>query len=1399
MIHLQFPQQEHGVLSHLNTMRLQSQLCDVSVLAGGQKFHCHQAVLAASSGHFHGIFVQGVLCFPKRPTIETLDLSFISAEVFSVVLDYIYTANLHCPTGIIADVLQAAKTLEIEPLARQLPVFVGTTPISSLNGAPSLSVETPPPSSEIPSVVSASEMTMSSVVSTSGMTVPESLVEMLTEPEENGDQAAGQSAMGDVVVKQELLDPLDASHDAWSSPSTSLPPIPHLPLDNREGEDTEMASWTAWVNDEYSRRLGAEKIAELEQNCRRCARKDNSVRWYIRTLKGVDELRYISTLLVSPSKNQLQCDCKLREIKIWLLENKHLRWHVSCMVGATEKDIRYVDLKDLRCTSPDVSITLDNGTATGNVSFTCRTDCQEGLAFAWITPSGDYMPPSYQYSMNYTHERKSSCKGSPVTSWETRLMCYSVLNIPGVGSDADGTYTCQVTADHTDNASVSALLTVSSGTEKSTRAYSPEIASTFVAVTPPAVDKGVEKEAANWPGIELSTGQLILAGLGSFCGCSVIVGVITACVGRCKADSHMERSNRERDDAVDGHPDPDDQSSDDARRGQYENEDQFSDTTGASGGHYENNDEFSDREGARGGHYENDDQFSDTDGAKGGHYENEDQFSDTEGAKRQHHENDDQFSGGDVSKHSHKIATGKPTGGSPGNASSTARAKRMTCHRIKRGLVKTRAVSNNKTVSSIIDIAIHAEAQVSGHYDNETKTFGRNLRDSNAKPASADNESDSKNQTAGHYDNDKNAKCSAPNTTIKSPPDADSDSDHDYMPLPGNEAAGQGTGLGFGEGKSKARDDGPVSTSASAAETENANDDSNHTSVTLPGTENANDDSDHAYMTLPGTESANDNSGHTVAMHPETEHSRPVGHIAVSSTSPHHGRQVLKTCGYGNRIICLWIFESDHTSVTLPGTENDDDDSDHAYMTFPDSENAEEQQMETEQKDGQVLNPVTGLSDEDDNSDHVTSPERDNAGKQQEETNVEKSIDVTIPDRRNAQEEQQWCLSRNKSPDFETLPPDQLSRLLQQFYYELRNPSGGRYGGHTMLGFRSTIKTYLLNHPAKPTFDITHDSMFSAANKTLLKVVKKCPIGFEVGIKAISFPDLQKLFDSGTLGTSTPNSLQRLIWFYFTVHFHIKTTNEWLMLKKKDLTLHNQGRKDAFFTLRRPVKGGQQIEDRMYATGGPLCPVAVTKLYLKRLNTLCNSLLQKPVRGRLARSGRWFKEHPPGQNYLVYMMKGISIDAGLSLTYTNNRIRSTTRQDLVRAGIFQTLVASGAGGNHALGASTLLHTLGQSLDMATPTSQQVVGMPGSPIQSHSLPGGFAEDASGQQAHVIIKQAIELHENLSDNDGDWRPSHFNPVSEIKEQPRKGVRRSTRKRMLGILLEDANDDDDGRLPE
>ncbi|CAH1239432.1 SLIT3 [Branchiostoma lanceolatum] len=726
------------------------------------------------------------------------------------------------------------------------------------------------------------------------------------------------------------------------------------------------------------------------------------------SIGDVDELRHISSLRWPVAMMQMQCDCKLREMKRFLLENQHLRWHIWCVMGDISRGIRYVAWEDLRCSSPDVSLTLNNGAATGEVSFTCRTDCKKGLAFSWIAPSGDHRPPSFEYSMDYRHVSNSSCKGSPVTTWETRRMCYSVLDIPAVGRDADGKYTCQVTADHTDNASVSTVLTLRSGTgkstrgyspalnvssapEKSTRAYSPELQPTVIAVTPPTGDRGVGTETTNRPGIGLSTARLILAGLGSFCGFFLMFVVIAACVSRCKAGG------------AEGHHDTDEPPSDDARRGQYENDDQFSDTDEARGRQYENDDQlsdtdlarsrpyenddqfsdtekartrpyenddqFSDADGARGRHYENEDQFSDEDGARGGHYENDDQFSDSEEAKGRHYENDDQFSDDDVSKPSHRTAPGNPTSGRPGKTSSTdrLRAKRIRRRYDKRGVVKTRAMSNNKTARAVLRIVtIHAEAQAGGQYDNERKTPGRDLGESNVKTTpSAGGESDNRNQTVGHYDNDKNLKSSAQNTSMRTDDDSDSDhdymslpehratgqetgrgeedvqceslseevdpvptsasaaesdSDHDYMSLPQNREAGRGAGHGSGEGNVKDEDKDPVSTSASAAEG------SEHGYMRLPRTENADDDAHHTYVTFPGTENAGNNF--------------------------------------------------DHTYMTFPDTENADDNSDQ-IATFPDSEDAEGQEMETKQKEGHVPDLATGLSDEQNGPGHVyvTFPE----------------------------------------------------------------------------------------------------------------------------------------------------------------------------------------------------------------------------------------------------------------------------------------------------------------------------------------------------------------------------------------------------------------------------------------
>ncbi|KAI8493870.1 corticospinal neuron axon guidance through spinal cord [Branchiostoma belcheri] len=698
----------------------------------------------------------------------------------------------------------------------------------------------------------------------------------------------------------------------------------------------------------------------------------------ITSVPDVDELRHITSLyFLITEGTELRCDCKLRDIKRWLLENSHLRWNIGCVVGATVVNVRHVDWKDLRCASPDVSVTLDTRATTGDASFTCQTDCQEGLTFAWLTPSGDYRPPSYEYSQNYTHVSNSSCKGSPVTRLETRRMCYSVLNIPGAGDDVhvEGTYSCLVIADHTDNASASAVLTVSSGTtEKSTsRANSQELQTTV----------NVEGETANRPDLELSTTQLVLVGLGSFCGCTVIVVVLAACVSWCHG-----KGVRQADRADGGRAAPDGHNGTDDGGGHYENDDQFSDTNGDSGGHYENDDQFSDTGGARGSHYENEDEFSDTngdseghyendgeftdtEGATGGHYENEDQLSDTGGTREAHYENDDQFSEDDSRKNSHKTVPGHQVSGAPGKISSAARAKRNRRRHNKSGLVKTGATSSNKPVVAASNIVVvHAEVHTVGHYDNESKDGGQSSSDINATTDSANRTFGDKERTSGHYDNDKTAKGS----DNKSDDDSDS-SDHDYMSLPENSVVGRHVG--------HKEDKNPVSTSASEAEvseneyvtlsgTENDGENSDHTYVTLPSTENDGENSDHTYVTLPGTENDGENSDHTYVTLPGTENAgENTDHTYVTHPSTENAGE-----------------NSDHTYVTLPGTENDGENSDHTCVTPPGTENPPAVQLKTLQEDGHIFTAsVTTFSDLNYSSSHVdvTVPETDNADEQQGE------------------------------------------------------------------------------------------------------------------------------------------------------------------------------------------------------------------------------------------------------------------------------------------------------------------------------------------------------------------------------------------------------------------------------
>ncbi|CAH1243862.1 Hypp7152 [Branchiostoma lanceolatum] len=444
-------------------------------------------------------------------------------------------------------------------------------------------------------------------------------------------------------------------------------------------------------------------------------------------------------------------------------------WTVTCMVGenGSYELIQDVHWDDLMCASPDVTVIADNGTVTGNVSFTCQTDCLEGLTFSWIAPNGDRRSSSYQYSKNYTHVSTLSCKGSNITRLETKRMCYSVLNIAPTGNGTEGMYTCKVKAAHTHNACASAVYqgvtandmdqpdtTTTKPSERSTSKYNPLRPTTVRDEMVPVDDNAIKKETTNRG---LSTTALIFAGLASSFGCCTIVAAIAACTD--KFQGVLQINDGQIDAAVDGgsennvmgrHYENNDQFSDagGASGGQYENDDQFSDTEAARGGRHENDDQFSDTEAARGGHYENDDQFSETEAARGGHYENDDQFSDTEAARGGQYENDDQFS---------------DTGGLGARGGNDGLSELSTdCETAASIAQMPGHYDNDKDIQALVT------SQMFGHYDNE--------KDIEALVTA---------QVPGHYDDDKDIKAFVKrDLDAATTKDEDSDSDPEYMTFP---------------------------------------------------------------------------------------------------------------------------------------------------------------------------------------------------------------------------------------------------------------------------------------------------------------------------------------------------------------------------------------------------------------------------------------------------------------------------------------------------------------------------------------------------------------------------------------------------------------------------------------
>ncbi|XP_045906563.1 zinc finger and BTB domain-containing protein 7A isoform X2 [Micropterus dolomieu] len=107
-----FPEHSADILGSLNKQRLSGLLCDVLLVTQDREFPAHRSVLASCSSYFHKLFTSGAAA--DQQNIYNID--FVEAEALGALLDFAYTATLTVSHSSVADILAAARLLEIPPV-----------------------------------------------------------------------------------------------------------------------------------------------------------------------------------------------------------------------------------------------------------------------------------------------------------------------------------------------------------------------------------------------------------------------------------------------------------------------------------------------------------------------------------------------------------------------------------------------------------------------------------------------------------------------------------------------------------------------------------------------------------------------------------------------------------------------------------------------------------------------------------------------------------------------------------------------------------------------------------------------------------------------------------------------------------------------------------------------------------------------------------------------------------------------------------------------------------------------------------------------------------------------------------------------------------------------------------
>ncbi|KAK3093435.1 hypothetical protein FSP39_015689 [Pinctada imbricata] len=276
-----------------------------------------------------------------------------------------------------------------------------------------------------------------------------------------------------------------------------------------------------------------------------------------------------------------------------------------------------------------------------------------------------------------------------------------------------------------------------------------------------------------------------------------------------------------------------------------------------------------------------------------------------------------------------------------------------------------------------------------------------------------------------------------------------------------------------------------------------------------------------------------------------------------------------------------------------------------------------------------------------------------------------------------------YLSSIGEQRSIEQIPVGELSQILCKFFLGIRKSDGSNYEPSSLRCFMSSFDRHLKR--LDYGFSLVTSDEFRKVREVLQakqRDLKKQGKGNkENKASAINDEEIEKLWESCQLGDKTPESIINTLWFYNTVHFGLRGSDEHRSMQWGDVKLNRDSSGVEFleFTERQTKtrqgenpKDIREVKPKMFSNSenANRCPVEVYKTYAaKRPKDYCNAedpfyVATHTVQSSMKSNAQWFKRQPIGVNKLSSTMKRMTSIAGIEKKLTNHSARKHLVQKL---------------------------------------------------------------------------------------------------------------------------------------